>query len=110
MPGTVAFLRTAGARLALYGADDQAADLHRPPAPAGTRPAGVVLALNLASPADVDSAVGQWVDAGGSVLADPVPTPWGGYSGHVADPDGHVWEVAHNPGFPLDDDGLPTLP
>ncbi len=110
VPGTVAFLRTAGARLALYGAADQATDLNRATAPGGNRPAGVVLALNVASPAEVDSAVREWAEAGGSVLAGPVATPWGGYSGHVIDPDGHVWEVAHNPGFPLDDAGLPTLP
>ena len=40
----------------------------------------------------------------------PARTDWGGYSGYVADPDGNLWELAHNPFWPLDERGLPTLP
>ncbi len=48
--------------------------------------------------------------AGGRVLRAPGRAEWGGWIAYFADPDGHVWEVAHNPGFPLDEDGLPQLP
>lgn len=47
--------------------------------------------------------------AGASILKRPAKTFWGGYSGHFADPDGHIWEVAHNPFFPLDEAGIVML-
>ncbi|HSK54895.1 MAG TPA: VOC family protein [Jiangellales bacterium] len=108
--GEVTFVRTAGAVLALWGEDELAADTGA----SGSlgRPAfrGVALALNLATRAEVDQALAQMVAAGGSVVKPGVATPWGGYSGYAADPDGHLWEVAHNPGWPLGPDGLPVLP
>jgi uncharacterized protein len=107
VPGEVSFLATAGARLAVWGREHLAADVRTslpdPPAP-------VALAVNLGSPAEVDAAVEAWTAAGGSVVRAPHRAEWGGYSGYVADPDGHVWELAHNPGWPLGDDGLPVLP
>ena len=51
-----------------------------------------------------------WVAAGGTIARAAAPTDWGGYSGYVADPDGHLWEFAHNPFWPLDERGMPTLP
>ena len=49
------------------------------------------------------------VVAGGQISKAAAETEWGGYSGYVADPDGNLWELAHNPGWPLDERGLPQL-
>jgi predicted lactoylglutathione lyase len=107
--GEVAFFATPGGVLGLWSADKLAADAGAPAvAPSGFR--GIALAINLASRDDVDTAIEAWVAAGGTVTRDPAATDWGGYSGYVADPDGHTWELAHNPFWPLDDRGLPTLP
>jgi uncharacterized glyoxalase superfamily protein PhnB len=50
------------------------------------------------------------VGAGGALVQPARTTDWGGYTGYFADPDGHLWEVANNPGFPIGSDGRPTLP
>ncbi len=62
---------------------------------------GVLLAMNLDSRADVDEAVATAAAAGGTVLRPPNELDWGMYHAHVADPDGHVWEIAHNPDWPI---------
>jgi hypothetical protein len=109
VPGLVSFFRTAGGLLGLFGADDLAADAQQPSAPpAGFR--GVTLAINVGSPAEVDAALAAADAAGAHISKAPQATDWGGYHGYFADPDGHAWEVAHNPGWPLDDRGLPILP
>ena len=72
--------------------------------------AAVALAINFASREEVDdgeSATG-W-SAGGEISKAAAETEWGGYSGYVADPDGNLWEFAHNPFWPLDERGLPQL-
>jgi uncharacterized protein len=56
------------------------------------------LAHNVASPSDVDRVLAEAEAAGATVLVPPVHRDWGGYSGYFADPDGFLWEVAHNPG------------
>jgi uncharacterized protein len=66
---------------------------------------GVTLALNLGSPAEVDAAIEEARAAGASVPREPAETFWGGYSGVFVDPEGHPWEVAHNPHWRLDADG-----
>ena len=71
---------------------------------------GVALAWNCRSESEVDAVVDRARTVGGSVPKTPQKTVWGGYAGYFADPDGHLWEVAHNPGFPLTDDGRLTLP
>jgi len=71
---------------------------------------GVALAWNCRSEEQVDAAIARAWSAGASVPKPPQKTSWGGYTGYFADPDGHLWEVAHNPGFPLTDDGRLTLP
>lgn len=71
---------------------------------------GVALAWNCRSESEVDAAVEKARIAGGSVSKPPQKTFWGGYAGYFADPDGHTWEVAHNPGFPLTADGRLTFP
>ena len=71
---------------------------------------GVALAHNVGSPAEVDAVIEEARGAGARISKPPEKTPWGGYSGVFIDPDGHPWEVAHNPGFTLTDDGGVKLP
>ena len=110
--GDVSFFRLAGTALAVYGAADLAADAQTPPGaaegPAAFR--GVTLAINVDSPAAADAVFAAAVAAGATPTKPPRPAEWGGYSGYFADPDGHLWEVAHNPFWPLDERGLPQLP
>lgn len=104
----VSFFQMGGMALALFGLRDLAEDQGRPGAALGTGAA--TLAQNFASPADVDAAWAVARAAGATVLKPPQPVFWGGYSGYYADPDGHVWELAHNPFWPLAEDGSLTLP
>jgi uncharacterized protein len=110
VPGEVSFFRTAGSILALWGADNLAEDSRQQPIALGPGFRGYAVAINLGSPEEVDTAFADVEAAGGTVLNAPHTADWGGYSGYFADPDGHAWEVAHNPSWPLDDKGLPTLP
>ncbi len=71
---------------------------------------GVTLAQNVRSAAEVDVTVEEARSAGATVTREPGETFWGGYSGAFVDPDGHPWEVAHNPRWTLDEDGAVTLP
>lgn len=71
---------------------------------------GVTLAYNVRSPAEVDAAIEEARAAGAVIGREPSQTFWGGYSGLFVDPDGHPWEVAHNPGWTLLDDGSVCLP
>ena len=100
--------------LALYGRSALAADMGLSPdaALAGALSAfsGISLAQNLQSPEAVDQLFTEALAAGATPLKRPETVFWGGYSGYFADPDGHVWEVAHNPFFPLDQHGNLTLP
>ena len=66
---------------------------------------GVTLAHNVRSPEEVDAVLQEAVQAGGTLGRPGARTSWGGYSGIFLDPDGHPWEVAHNPGWRLADDG-----
>jgi catechol 2,3-dioxygenase-like lactoylglutathione lyase family enzyme len=104
----VSFFHTAGPVLAVWGRTSLADDAAVPVAGDGFR--GVAVAINMESPEVVDAALAAWVAAGGTVSKAPEHTDWGGYSGYVADPDGHLWEFAHNPGFPLRPDGTVELP
>jgi predicted lactoylglutathione lyase len=70
---------------------------------------GITLAHNVASPAEVDAVVAEAEAAGAAVTRRPGTTFWGGYSGAFTDPDGHPWEVAHNPHWTLDEDGSVRL-
>lgn len=99
----VVFFDLGGFRLALFGLSDLAADMGRP----GTQPGfgAVTLAQNFPGQAEVDAAYQAALAAGASALKVPAPTAWGGYAGYVTDPDGHAWELAHNPFWPLDNEG-----
>jgi uncharacterized protein len=70
---------------------------------------GVTLAHNVRSPAEVDEVLAQAQAAGATIARAGGPTFWGGYSGVFVDPEGHPWEVAHNPGWTLADDGSVRL-
>ncbi|MCC5961086.1 MAG: VOC family protein [Rhodobacteraceae bacterium] len=104
----VVFYQMNGLALGLFGRKELAADQGRAGATLGT--GAMTLAQNFNSPADVDTAFAAALVAGARALKHPEPVFWGGYSGYYADPDGHVWEVAHNPFWPLADDGTLTLP
>jgi catechol 2,3-dioxygenase-like lactoylglutathione lyase family enzyme len=70
---------------------------------------GVTLAHNVRSPAEVDAVIEEARKAGARIGREPAGTFWGGYSGLFIDPDGHPWEVAHNPGWTLLADGSVSL-
>lgn len=104
----VAFFQMQGAALALFGRADLAADQGRPGADLGV--GAVTLAQNFATEVAVNAAFAAAVEAGATPLKAPEKVFWGGYSGYWADPDGHVWEVAMNPFWPLAEDGSLVLP
>jgi len=104
----VAFYQMHGAVLGLFGRDDLAADQGRPGESLGT--GAMTLAQNFATEAEVDAAYAAALAAGATPLKAPQKVFWGGYSGYFADPDGHVWELAMNPFWPLAPDGSLTLP
>lgn len=97
-----------GALLGLFGLAALAADQGRPGAALGT--GAMTLAQNHPTRQAVDAVFARAVDAGATALKAPEDVFWGGYSGYIADPDGHVWEIAMNPFWPLADDGSVTLP
>ena len=113
VPGIVSFFRTAGGLLGLYGAADLAADAQLPKLhPSARLRRHQPRHQRVGSRDEVDAA--SWPAWSGrrrpKVLKPPQATDWGGYHGYFADPDGHAWEVAHNPGWPLNEAGLPQLP
>jgi uncharacterized protein len=108
--GEVSFFRTAGGLLGLYGADDLRRDALAESAAAPGTFRGVTLATNVASNHAVDSALATAASAGATIVKPAQATEWGGYHGYFADPDGHLWEIAHNPFWPLGPDGRPQLP
>ena len=105
---SIAFYQLKGQVLGLFGRAALAADQGRPNATLGT--GAVTLAQNFANEADVDTAFATALAAGATKLKAPEKVFWGGYSGYYGDPDGHVWEVAMNPFWPLAEDGSLTLP
>lgn len=104
----ISFFQLHGAALALFGLTDLADDQDRPVGTLGT--GAMTLAQNYGSEEDVDAAWHVAIQAGATQIKLPQSTSWGGYSGYFADPDGHVWELAMNPFWPLAQDGSLTLP
>ena len=104
----VAFFQAGGSVVALWGRAKLAADAGVGEAGSGFR--GIALAWNGRSRAEVDDVLARAVAAGARLAKPARDTGWGGYSGYFADPDGHLWEVAWNPGFPLDAEGRLHLP
>ncbi len=104
----VSFYQMNGAVLALFGLRDLAEDQGRPGAALGT--GAITLAQNCADDAETDAVFAAAISAGATALKRPEKVFWGGYSGYFSDPDGHVWEIATNPFWPLDAGGGLTLP
>ncbi|ANK81295.1 MAG: glyoxalase [Rhizobiales bacterium NRL2] len=104
----VAFFQCGGVALGLYPRENLAKEAGVPDDGGGFR--GVAVAHNTRSRDEVDSVLAEAEAAGGRVVRPAEEAFWGGYTGYFADPDGHLWEVAWNPGFPLDAEGNVTLP
>jgi uncharacterized protein len=103
----VVFFQAGGMVLALWSREKLAEDCGV--ADAGGF-GGVALAHNVGSPQEVDAVVESARAAGATVTRRPAATFWGGYSAAFLDPDGHPWEIAHNPHWTLGPDGSVTLP
>jgi hypothetical protein len=103
----VFFFQAGGMIVALWGRAELARD-------SGVDDAGgwggVTLAHNVSSPAEVDAVLEEARQAGAQIARGGAETFWGGYSGVFVDPDGHPWEVAHNPHWRLAADGSVALP
>ncbi|MEX2487423.1 MAG: VOC family protein [Nitriliruptoraceae bacterium] len=107
--GVVAFLLGGAVPLGLFPRDALAAEANVAVAANGMNTA-CAFAMNLPSPAEVDEMCTRVETAGGTITAPPSVADWGGYSAYVRDPDNHLWEIVHNPGFELDSDGRVALP
>ncbi|WP_349269320.1 glyoxalase [Mycolicibacterium parafortuitum] len=105
-PEGVVFYQLPGIALALFGRDDLAEDARHP---VDGRFSGITIAVNQRTEADVDAVLAQAEAAGATILKPAEKVFWGGYSGYFADPDGHVWEVALNPQWTINDDGTLTI-
>jgi predicted lactoylglutathione lyase len=103
------FFQAGGLGLALWARDKLALDCGVEDRPSAGFD-GIALAHNVRSPAEVDELIATAEQAGATVTRPAATTSYGGYAGVFVDPDGHAWEVAHNPGFPLAADGSITIP
>jgi hypothetical protein len=103
------FLQAGGLALVLWGRDKLARDCGLDDGPS-TGFGGIALAQNVRSQPEVDRVVAEARAAGATITRPPGPTFYGGYAGVFVDLDGHAWEIAHNPGFPLAEDGSLTIP
>jgi uncharacterized protein len=97
----ILFYQMNGLVLALWLADRLAADSGRP----ARAPGGFALAHNVRGAASVDATIARLLKAGGTLLRAADAPSHGGYRGYVADPDGHAWEIAWNPAWPIDGEG-----
>lgn len=104
----IAFFDMGGTILGLYGRAALAEDAAVSAEGSGFR--ATALAVNLETPEAVDAALRHAEKCGGSVVQPAREVFWGGYSGYFSDPDGHLWELAYNPEFPLDSEGRVSLP
>jgi uncharacterized glyoxalase superfamily protein PhnB len=104
----IAWFRTADTYVGLFGWHDLAADANLTEPSRGTF-GGVTLAINVETAEMVDRALDEAVAAGGTLLKPGTKLPFG-WGGYFADPDGHAWEVCHNPSFPIGPDGRITIP
>ncbi|RMX03054.1 VOC family protein [Corticibacter populi] len=93
----VAFFSLNGTWLGLFGREALAEDAQV--ASKGDGFHGFTLSHNVGSPEEVDALMDQALQAGARLVKKPGATAWGGYSGYFSDPDGHLWELAHNPHF-----------
>jgi catechol 2,3-dioxygenase-like lactoylglutathione lyase family enzyme len=98
----IVFYQAPGFAFALFGREALAEDARRP---IDGQFSGITLACNQRSRAEVDGVMAEAAAAGATILKSAEEVSWGGYSGYFADPDGHVWEIAHNPGCVIGEDG-----
>lgn len=103
------FFQAGGMALILWGRSKLAEDSGVTDDPRGGFD-GMVLAQNVRSREEVDEVVASAERAGATVTRPPAETFYGGYAGCFADPDGHIWEIAHNPAFTIAEDGSLILP
>ncbi len=103
------FFQAGGLALVLWGRDKLAQDCGLADGPAAGF-GGIALAHNVRSDAAVDDLLAAAEQAGGTLTKPAATNAVGFYSGAFVDPDGHAWEIAHNPGFTLAEDGSLTLP
>jgi catechol 2,3-dioxygenase-like lactoylglutathione lyase family enzyme len=106
--GQVAFLQAGPMAICLWTRAELAEDAGVGDAPVGYR--GIAMAHNVRARAEVDATLLEAERAGATVTKPAHDADWGGRTGYFADPDGHLWEVAWNPNFPLAADGALTLP
>jgi catechol 2,3-dioxygenase-like lactoylglutathione lyase family enzyme len=103
----VVFFQAGGMVLALWGRDELAED-------SGVEDSGgwggITPAHNVRSPAEVDAVIEEARAAGAEIVREPAEAFWGGYTAAFTDPDGHPWEIAHNPRWTITDDGRTELP
>ena len=104
----IVFFQAGGMALALYPREDLAKDAGV--APEGHGFNGTSLAYNARTRAEVDTVLQEAVAAGATLVKPAQEAFWGGYSGYFSDPDGFLWEVAWNSGFPIAEDGSIRLP
>ena len=104
----IVFLKGGSGVLALYGRQALAEDAQVDDQPSGF--AAISLARNAGSKAEVDEWFSAATNAGATAIKSPQEVFWGGYSGYIADPDGHIWEFAFNPYFVFDAQGNLALP
>ena len=103
----VAFFQMGGVILSLFPRKDAEADAG---VAFGAEPGPVYLAYNTRSEGEVDAVLAEAEKAGGRIVKQAGRAFWGGWYGYFADPDGNLWEVAHNPDFPIASDGTIGLP
>ena len=104
----VVFFQTGCMALGLYPRDKLAEDATV--SAEGSGFSGITLAYNARSREEVDAVFEEALGVGAREVKRPEDVFWGGYSGYFADPDGHLWEVAWNPGFPIDENGAISIP
>ena len=104
----VSFFRAGGVVLALWGREAQVDDANASGLWTGN--GGIVVAQNVASEREVDAVLATAKQAGARILKPGTKTFWGGYNGYFADLDGHLWEIACNPHWELDQQGRVKLP
>jgi hypothetical protein len=104
----VTFIQLKGTVLGLFSRQALADDAQVENTPKGF--SGITLAHNVSSERGVDAVYKFALSCGATPVKEPEKVFWGGYSGYFADPDGHLWEVAYNPFFPLDAEGHIRLP
>jgi len=107
--GGVVFFQANGFVIGLYPQENLSKDMETLATGAQPSPGGITIGQNFHSVEDMKAGLGRFIEAGGSMVREPFDAPWGVIA-YAADPDGHVWEFAHVPGFEPNDEGQFILP